>query len=294
MQKALVLGGTRFFGQHLVRSLLEKGYKVTIATRGITSDAFGKKVERIIFDRNILDNFKQSFENTTWDIVFDQICYSSQDAINAIEVFSGKTKKYILTSTLSVYDASPNLLDETDFDPYSYPIKIKTRESISYQDGKRQAEAVLFQQAPFDTVAVRIPIVLGENDYTERLLFHVRKIRKEKSIYFSNLDGTMGFIHEKEAGEFLAWIGATNCKGPINACSDGIISIKELLELIKKKTGKQPILANEKCKDNLSPYNIENFWAMSNKKAEETGFLFTKLTDWLPKLIEELCEKEEI
>lgn len=32
--KILVLGGTRFFGVHLVNALLEDGHEVTIATRG--------------------------------------------------------------------------------------------------------------------------------------------------------------------------------------------------------------------------------------------------------------------
>ena len=49
--KILVLGGTRFFGIHMVRALLEKGQDVTIATRGLTPDDFGDKVKRIIFQR---------------------------------------------------------------------------------------------------------------------------------------------------------------------------------------------------------------------------------------------------
>ncbi|WP_445488706.1 NAD-dependent epimerase/dehydratase family protein [Niallia sp. 03133] len=294
MGKALVLGGTRFFGQHLVASLLDKGYEVTIATRGLTSDPFGEQVNRIFFDRNNFENFMNCFEKTNWDIVYDQICYSSKDALDAIKVFSGKTKKYILTSTLSVYDASPDFLEEEDFDPYSYPIKISPREDVSYQEGKRQAEAVFFQQAPFEVAAVRIPIVLGINDYTERLLFHIKKIMASEEIYFSNIHAAMGFIDEKEAGKFIAWAGEKNVIGPINACSNGVISIKKLLELIEEKTEKPFILSNEMREDNVSPYNINSFWAMSNKKAKQRDFSFTDLSEWLPKLVEELIQKTTI
>ena len=38
MKQVLVLGGTRFFGIHLVKSLLEQGAGVTLATRGLTPD----------------------------------------------------------------------------------------------------------------------------------------------------------------------------------------------------------------------------------------------------------------
>lgn len=293
MKKALVLGGTRFFGVHLVEALLAQGLDVTVATRGNTINSFGDKVKRITFDRENLTNFKEAFADTTWDLVFDQICYTSQDAINAMEVFEGKTEKYILTSTLSVYSASSSLLHEEDFDPYHYPIVMGTTEDFTYQEGKRQAEAVFFQKAPFKTVAIRIPIVLGINDYTERLLFHVKKVAKEEEIFFTNVDASMGFIDEKEAGEFIAWISSSDFDGPINACANGVISIKELISLIEKTTGKKAKLATEKAEGNVSPYSIASFWAMSNEKAKKLGYSFTELQQWLPPLIDDLAVKEK-
>ena len=47
--KILVIGGTRYFGIHMVNKLLEQGHAVTIATRGKTPDSYGDKVERITF-----------------------------------------------------------------------------------------------------------------------------------------------------------------------------------------------------------------------------------------------------
>lgn len=47
----LVIGGTRFFGIHTVNALLEKGHKVTLATRGNTNNIFGDRVEYITIER---------------------------------------------------------------------------------------------------------------------------------------------------------------------------------------------------------------------------------------------------
>lgn len=47
----LVIGGTRFFGIHMVNELLTAGHDVTIATRGKASDSFGDKVKRIFLER---------------------------------------------------------------------------------------------------------------------------------------------------------------------------------------------------------------------------------------------------
>ena len=41
----LVIGGTRFFGIHMVNELLIAGYDVTIATRGKASDSFGIRLK---------------------------------------------------------------------------------------------------------------------------------------------------------------------------------------------------------------------------------------------------------
>lgn len=42
----LVIGGTRFFGIHMVNELLTAGYDVTIATRGKASDSFGDGIHK--------------------------------------------------------------------------------------------------------------------------------------------------------------------------------------------------------------------------------------------------------
>jgi hypothetical protein len=47
----LVLGGTRFMGKHLVSTLLRKGHKITIATRGMAENVC-KKPEKHFFSPN--------------------------------------------------------------------------------------------------------------------------------------------------------------------------------------------------------------------------------------------------
>ena len=49
--KILAIGGTRFFGIHMVNELLDKGHDVTIATRGKAADECGNRVRRICMGR---------------------------------------------------------------------------------------------------------------------------------------------------------------------------------------------------------------------------------------------------
>ena len=68
----LVLGGTGFFGKHLVWELLHRGHEVTIATRGRTPDDFGDRVRRLIVDRTDARQMEQvfahimTFSTTIW------------------------------------------------------------------------------------------------------------------------------------------------------------------------------------------------------------------------------------
>ncbi|WP_110113128.1 NAD-dependent epimerase/dehydratase family protein [Bacillus sp. CGMCC 1.16541] len=285
MKTALVLGGTRFFGVNLVESLLAKGIQVTIGTRGETQDPFGDQVQRIKLNRFDKMSLIEKTYGKTWDVVFDQICYASHDASIAIEAFKDKVKHYVFTSTLSVYGFLDHTCREEDFDPYTYPISYVNRENLSYQEGKRQAEAVFFQHAPFSVTAVRIPIVLGEQDYTNRLLFHVDKILHEESIGLQNKEAEMNFISQQEAGDFLTWCGENQLKGPVNACANGSISLQELIQTIEKETEKTANITTTITDENGSPYGVEQSWTMSNERATAWGYPFTDLRSWLPSLI---------
>ena len=180
MKKVLVLGGTRFFGRKLVELLIADGHDVTIVTRGKLANPFGDTVKHIIVDRRDTNAFSNVFEGQYYDIVYDNICYSPNEAKALCDIFNGKMGKLIFTSTLATYDADGKAKCEADFDPYTYSIQMGDTEDFTYGEGKRQAEAVFFKYATCPVVAVRFPIVMGIDDYTERLHFHVKHVANEE------------------------------------------------------------------------------------------------------------------
>lgn len=284
MKKALVLGGTRFFGVHLVEALLNEGIEVTVATRGNTAHVFSKKVNHIMLDRTNLLTSKQQLQSEKWDVVFDQICYASGDALDAVEVFNGHTKKYVLTSSKSVYEGK-ELSVEEDFIPEKHTVIMGTKEDFTYAEGKRQAEAVFFQHAEFPVVAVRPPIVIGEHDYTERLKFYVGKILSGEEFHLVNQEAYIDFISEEEIGHFLAWIGLSSFTGTVNATSDGKIKLKDLIHLIEAETGKEARISQSPIEGIDSPYNLSKTWLISNERAKSLGYTFEDLHDYLPNLV---------
>ncbi|MEN2767476.1 NAD-dependent epimerase/dehydratase family protein [Ornithinibacillus xuwenensis] len=287
MKTALVFGGTRFFGVNLIEALIDEGVSVTVATRQNSSDPFGDKVERLKVDRFDEASVRSAVKGREWDVVFDQLCFSSDDAAIIQNALEGKMKRYVFTSTLSVYDYGARMSEKV-FDPYSYDLKMVDKQEVTYQEGKRQAEAYFFQKASFPVVAMRIPIVLGEEDYTERLHHYVRSAKEEKMVYFPNPDAEMCFVHQREAGNFLSWIAKTDFTGPVNVCANGYITMKQLMTLIENKTGQAIKITTEQQLE--SPYAIAETWTLSNEKATKLGYQFTDLEEWLPELIDYLAK----
>lgn len=288
----LVLGGTRFFGKKLVELCIENGHDVTILTRGQSGNPFGTAVKQLIVDRDDHDALENALAHTTWDIVYDNICYSPNEAHTICELLKGKTKKLVFTSTLSTYEVDGKMKKEEDFDPYHYQILMGDREEFSYGEGKRQAEAVLFKEASFPVVAVRFPIVMGEHDYTRRLHFHVERILHDQPISLPNIDAQMSYITDEEAAEFLYFVGVTPIGGPYNATASGAISLKELLALIEEESGKRAkISLVGGDEESQSPYGVPADWYMTNAKAEKAGFTFSQLRDWLPNLVKTLVKQ---
>lgn len=290
MKKILVLGGTRFFGRKLVDLLLEQKHEITIVTRGMSENPFGEAVEHIKVDRKDTVAFTRALENRTFDIVYDNICYSPNEAKQLCDIFNGKIGKLVFTSTLATYEADGKSHMEDDFNPYSYGIMMGDTHEFTYGEGKRLAEAVFYKYAQFPVVAVRFPIVMGEDDYTRRLHIHIERIINHEPIGFVNMDAEMSFIQATEAAKFLAWVGMEDVEGPINATANGVISLKELISLIEEKTGERAKIALLGTEDIRSPYAIPASWYMKNDYAQQLGFSFSQLNDWLPSLVEQIAK----
>ncbi|AIQ63948.1 NAD-dependent dehydratase [Paenibacillus stellifer] len=286
MREILVLGGTRFFGKKLVSRLIgQPDNRVTLLTRGNAPDDFGDKVRRLRANRSDPQQLEDVLGNSSWDVVYDNICYSPNDALAAQNLFKDRTAKYILTSSMSVYDPSPEALTEAVFDPYRYPIRRGDRDDFTYQEGKRLAEAVLLQQSGFPVSAVRFPIVLGTDDYTRRLHFHIEHIRNGIPIGVPNLDARISFITSDEAADFLDGLGRSKLTGPVNACSDGTVSIGEVIAMLEREIGIKADVRSETPEEDASPFGIEGSWYMDTTYAQTAGFAFLELPEYLPSLI---------
>lgn len=280
--KILVLGGTRFFGVHMVNDLIEKGHEVTIATRGQTPDDFGDSVMRIRLDRTDEDSIKAMISDTHYDVIIDKIAYCSNDVRKVLD--NAVCDKYIYMSSTAVYDPLHPDTKEDDFDGNGGELIWCDRPDFSYDVVKRQAEYALWQKySDKKFVAVRYPFVIGKDDYTKRLYFYVEHVLKQMPMKVDNLDNKMSFIRSDEAGKFISFLVDKDFTGAVNGCSHGTISVKQILDYLKQETGMSTVLSED---GDPAPYNGTPEYSINTQKAESLGFEFSDINDWIYGLLD--------
>lgn len=277
----LVVGGTRFFGIPMVEKLIADGHDVTIATRGKSQNSFGESTKQLVMERTNYDSVKEALAGKSYDVIIDKIAYSSNDVKNLLENIS--CKKYIQMSSCSVYLEDKENISEEDFDSRKYPLAWIDRIK-DYAEGKRQAERTVYEYMDeSNCIFVRYPVVMGPNDYTNRLRFYADHIKEEKPMYVDDLDCGMEFIREKEAGLFIAHLVDQDVHGAVNGCAKGMISPRDIIEYIEKITGKKAVLD---ANGDEAPYNgTTSNLSYDTTKARQTGFRFSDSNEWIFDLI---------
>jgi nucleoside-diphosphate-sugar epimerase len=288
--KILVMGGNRFFGRHLVKELLSENFDVTVLNRGNLKDDFGTRVKRITADRKESEALTRALGKDSWDLVYDQVCYSAQEARDACRVFAGRTQRYVVTSSESVYDGG---LDqpESHFSPGTYSFSEDVSPEVNYQTAKRQMETVFTAEAPFSFSIVRPSLVVGIDDYTGRLQWHIERMKLGKPLYFPSLELKTDFIRSDQMGLAMKTIGLSKQSGPVNCTAPGSIKLGSLVKMCEEALGAKAVLASKNEGDNHSPYGVSYDRSMSTNRLQSLSCHIPASSEWMGGLIQEIVAK---
>ncbi len=299
MQRICVIGGSRYFGRLLVERLLAAGHQVTVINRGSSRPPAG--VEHLVADRDDEAALAEALGERTFDVVIDQVCYTPVQAAISARVFKDRTRRYVMTSTIEVYDpataalASGTAVDERTVDPADWlvspelPWHDDAYVEAHYAEGKRQAEAVFTQSGAFAFASVRSAHVLGGGalEFTGRLAHYVERVAAGRPVLVHAAPVPTVFIQYEELAEVLARAAASDFTGPVNAHSDGLLDVHELLAEVAAQTGRAPVLREVSAGEPASPFSFDRAYAMSNARAKELGFPIGRTKEWLPAAVAE-------
>ncbi|KQV18620.1 MULTISPECIES: reductase [unclassified Kitasatospora] len=284
MDEVCVIGGNRYFGRRVVELLRDGGAKVTVLNRGSATPPPG--VAHVVADRDDEAGLLAALGGRSFDVVLDQVLYRPEQAEIALRVFGGRAGRYLMTSTVEVYDQVHGVpgrpLGEAEFDAAAWA----GAPSDEYAEGKRGAEAVLARQSALPYAAVRTAHVLGggDADFTGRLAHYVGRMRSGAEIVAHRPSRPATFVEYGEIADFLVWAAGSDVTGPVNAASHGELDVRELCALIAAQGVPEARFTEA---GEPSPFSFGHYYGVDNARAEQLGYRFSRLADWLPKVIEE-------
>ncbi|MEV5310439.1 NAD-dependent epimerase/dehydratase family protein [Streptomyces sp. NPDC052610] len=297
MEKArevLVIGGNRYIGKRLIARLLAAGDRVTVLNRG--SSAAPPGTAHLVADRNDEQSLAMALADRAFDVVVDQVCYTPRQAAIARRVLAGRTRRYVMTSTVEVYEHEdhPAPVREDAVDPHTVTVDLELPwhdqdfTDAHYGEGKRQAEAVFAAAPAFPYTAVRLAHVLGgADDFTGRLAHYADRIRAAEPITVPVENHPAGYLYVEEAADVLFWAAGEEFTGPVNAASDGLLTTEELCAAVAAHLRGGKTVFRHVETGEVSPYAFTRFYGMDNSRAGRLGFVFGDVRQWLPRAVAE-------
>ena len=175
--KVLIIGGTRFVGLAITREAIARGHEVSVFHRSETVPPRTELATHIQGDR-LTDLSRLS--GVDWDVVIDVCAYRPTEVDAVADELGAQISKYVLISTVSVYDdAIPPRSDED--------AQLVSTEELSTLDiasvpviEHYGALKVLCEQSAsnrfHEPLIIRPTYVIGPDDYTNRFTQWVARI----------------------------------------------------------------------------------------------------------------------
>jgi nucleoside-diphosphate-sugar epimerase len=159
--RALVTGGNRYIGRHLVFELARQGHDVTVVNSHESPLPDGAR--RVHADRRVPGALTEALRDhrDDFDVVFDNTAYAVGDLEPMIELFEGRVAQFVFTSSVAVYKR--NFIQPVrEHSPRHAPDDRDPRKA--YGVGKVNCEdhlRELFESRGFPSTSLRVTHTIG-------------------------------------------------------------------------------------------------------------------------------------
>jgi nucleoside-diphosphate-sugar epimerase len=238
MDTALVIGGTRFIGRHLVAELRDHDYDVTIFNRGNHDNPFADEaaITHIEGDRTNESALEAAKREVEPDAVFDCVAYQPREVRAATEIFAD-ADAYVYISSGDAYGSEeiPKREDETELRPCT-PEQATDESGETYGNRKAEGDRAIFAAADrgVNAYSVRPCIVYGPRDYTERLDYWIDRVANhDRVVVPGDGDNVWHRAYVKDVASALRTVAEEGTPGEsYNVGDRRIVTIDEMIELI--------------------------------------------------------------
>ncbi|MEZ4651583.1 MAG: NAD-dependent epimerase/dehydratase family protein [Candidatus Eisenbacteria bacterium] len=254
--RILVVGGTRFIGAATVRRLHKLGHDIAVLNRGQSPATPPEGVRQIRGDRARLGDSRSEILDFAPDVALHTVIISDRDAEIARDAFRGIASRWVMLSSCDVYRAygrltgtepgAPDPLPLTETSPlreqrFPYRNQFPDPQHPLHIYDKIPAEEIALGDSELQGTVLRLPMVLGPNDYQHRLFPFLKRMDDGRpSIIleegYADWRSTYGFV--ENVAECIAKACVDErAAGEIYNVADWDLSMEELVGAVGKATG---------------------------------------------------------
>lgn len=242
--KVLVMGGNRYIGLQLVRELVEQGHDVTVLNSHEADLPAG--VQRLHGQRHepgVLEALLGP-RRDDFDAVFDNTAYAPEHLQPMIELFGGRVRHFVFTSSIAVYEMAAAQPVEEHF-----PVGRDAATALygAYAVGKVACEDLLHREheasgLPFS--AFRVAHTMGPmSPAVTREPGTFKRLEEGRPLIIAGkTEAMVHFIHTRDAARALcAVLGKPQAAGQVyNVAGKQFSSIENYMRLMAQAVGVEP------------------------------------------------------
>jgi nucleoside-diphosphate-sugar epimerase len=277
----MVIGGTRFVGLRLVKTLVEYGHEITLLNRGKTQVDLPSGVKRLHADRRNPAEISQVLKSQDFEMVCDMTGYQLKNLEPVVVTLRDRIGHYIFQSTCAVYAPSELLPIRENFPTVTEATAPAGEETYALE--KLQCEQFLlrmFDENHFPVTIFRSPVIYGpENWMDEREGSYFVRLLQGRRILVPGTGATvLQFVNVDDiAKAYIAVNGQKKALGGIyNIASEEAITIDGYIDTIARVIGITPskvyvephVVRNLKRPIFFFPWERSSFYDISKAKDE--------------------------
>ena len=253
--RVLIIGGTGFIGQWIVRALVENGHEVRVFHRGSTTAALPPSVSHICGERLKLPRFASLFRAWAPVVVLDTFVYDRPGLALVNRATDEIPCRFVILSSLDVYRAyaiycrleegapDTRMLDEDA--PlrsvlYPYRKNAASVDDLMYRYDKIPAEQFAMNEMSKPVTILRLGKVYGPGDpqrHAQDYLAQVRRGKIQLSKERSEWRWSRTFVENAAGAVALAITAKASASRIYNVADEPVLTEREWIGAVARANG---------------------------------------------------------